>query len=104
MWGRVLLGLVLTIPPALAVAYLAGGFWYERDHKDFGRTHTRNPHYSEMLRGYEAEGGVVGALPGLAILLTLGGLEKRKQRELVAGRPADDDDETVWPPPPHDGS
>ncbi len=94
------LGFVLMLPPAVLLADWAGSFWYVRDHAIVERTHMRNPRYFEILNGYEAAGGIVGALPGLAVLLTLKGMEKRKQRETVTGQPVDDGDETVWPPPP----
>lgn len=104
MWGRFLPVLVLVLVPAPLFAYLAGGFWYVRDHRDFERTHVRNTRYSEILNEYERAGGTVGALSGLAILLTLGEREKRKQREALPGQPAEEGDGTVWPPPPHNGS
>ena len=102
MWRSLLIVLVLILPPALFVAYFAGGIWYMRDHAIFERTRTQNPRYFVGLREYEAVGGIIGALPGLAILLTLKGQEKKAERAEQRLRQVEQDDETVWPPPPRD--
>ena len=102
MWRMVLLSIVLIVPPALLAADQAGMVWYMRDHQIFGRMHQQNPRYFVGLREYQAVGGVVGAAPGLAILLTLKRLEKKAERAEARVRQTEPDDETVWPPPPTD--
>ena len=62
-------GIFLILLGAFFGVTMAGVMCYTRDHIQVERSHHRNPEYTRLLNEYEIMGAVVGALPGVVLLL-----------------------------------
>ena len=61
--------LTVLLPGAFFGVVMAGNLCYNHEHVQMQRTHHANPEYLAVLYKYEGVGALLGAVPGVLVLL-----------------------------------
>ena len=87
---------IATIPAALFAGTMASSYIYVYDH--YHRPRMSDQAYMTLLHGGELAAALIFATPGFAWVGWSQLKDQRKEREKLQARQQQDD--TVWPPPP----
>lgn len=92
---------IAVVPAALFGGIMASSFVYNYDH--WHRPRLSDQSYEALKDEWDIVGALIGGMPGL-LLVGCSQLKSRREDEqerAAMRRATGDEDETLWPPPPH---